>query len=365
MTRILVERLAMLFGRNERFLRNASRRPFLLRRLLILGKRHFWTTAIVSGSDAVATRGLRVPYAEPSAALGLEGFVLGINDEKEHRVQQNRIKHAIDASAAGHATGLERLDAVMRSGVRAGEPFDLDALVREAVTVWASELLGVAADAGPGLIAAGQAVVDRTYLANDYEGPMKPDKTAWAGRCQAVVGEYRIALTQPFPAGSIGSNLTGTPDEVKRDVIGLTGGPTALTVKAAVSIVQWALGRRRRWTALSCAAHRDDFRARLRTIVEEVPPEYFLPRHAADETARVLVSGWGDRKRHDTPFGSEPHLCLGEQWALDALAALLRPVFFHRRGRYVPGCAADVHRGLWVKLGSYRRGASEDVSYVA
>ena len=91
--RVLGERLAIAIGRRERLMALLPR-VSAVQKAALRANRRLSVAAVVAGSDSAETKKLLVPFANASKALGVEGFVLGI-DGPEHHLEAKRIGDAI------------------------------------------------------------------------------------------------------------------------------------------------------------------------------------------------------------------------------------------------------------------------------
>jgi cytochrome P450 len=287
---------------------------------------------------------LTVPYHEPGTALGLNGFVLGL-DGQEHEAEASRIATVLASAIAGHQRGLAIMRDWTASQKIAGREVDLKEFAEQAVTRWASSFLGVSDEARPLLVTAAAEVVARTYTNPTFPGCKFDEGKAAASKKQ--VDELRVAIERQngVPGGSVLHYLQlSRPGQATADVVGLSGGPIELVVECALVIVDWALKDPVNWSTLhSCAVQSElALTAELEPILSMFPPTAMVPRLDAKQKP-VMVTLWDPRRgsaRRVAPdlnpvFGFEPHVCLGKAHALEALGALLHDVFLHSMGTYV------------------------------
>jgi hypothetical protein len=356
------------------------------------------------GSDAE----LFVPYGEGGTALGITGFVMGL-DGKAHTLERDRLLPILQAARQGfppagegfppageelpHQRGLDAIDQLLATGLPAGNPFDVKVILEMGIAAWASSLFGVPTEfqslpTTPGgsleeevltanLMQIGRAVMSRTLFNVTL---LKSFDPSLAVQDKAIVGLFRERLADPPPppAGCVHALLLESDAETgnqraTNDMIGLIGGATELMLESALSILDWALASSKNWssahseaTGAPTPANFVDSVARLMAIA---PPQYFLIRQgnpgATEGQDLTLVGLWDRNKSLSTPasetdavFGIAPHRCLGRSLALDGLAHLLHPIFLHASAkaspRYKPS-APPINLPTWITLGPYRR----------
>lgn len=367
----LTKQTRWLMLRTGGYERHLLRRCNPVVQVLLWAKSRRWVK-LVAGHDPAATSALRVPYADPSAALGLTGFVLGL-DGASHAVEAGALAGVIADAAPGHLAGLGAAGRYATAAVPRGTAFDVGPIIEDGVLIWAAHLLGVDQVCVPGLRWVGGAVVERTYRVTEFLTAFDGPSAERAQEAVDTVERFRVDLRRvvtPAPAGTVRAalgvrhgDLAGSPPSPStiRDIIGLTGGPVELTRKAAMSVVSWALADSRRWStvhSLLADPPVDDEgaasqRSRMRTVVSSCPPEYLLPRWDAagkPVLVRLWREGGGTDQVPDAVFGAAPHRCLGEQLSLDALIAVLTPVFAGPGGRWTPPLAGDAATGLWITI---------------
>ncbi len=314
---------------------------------------------------------LQVPYKEAAAALGMPGFLLAENCPDVHATAQQRLKDAMKTVRKGqaHSNGLTDALLHVQTELRLNEPVNLAAILDEAVDIWAIQLIGVTSASAQGLDVAARRIVERTYYMNEFFHKLQSPNDI-----ENLVKEFKKGLPSEdgCPPNSIGA-------VTNEDVLGLIGGPRVLTSMAALGILQWSWRLPWRWNRIRRSLppeYRDnpwllpcantirssgtndlsttvsdteclstpksdteclsEFRREIDRALRHEPPTYAVircrkprvfrclkPRHVALRTYRSFG--------RTEVFGINPHKCLGDQLALDALVAILLPVFRQKR----------------------------------
>jgi hypothetical protein len=244
--------------------------------------------------------------------------------------------------------------------------------VEHAVVNWAEQLLGLVDPAvqkqcpevhfRSELMMASRSIVDETYLESSpfwktTNEPRSPESLANS----TIVESYRKHLCIWNKAhGATQSNFTilsklkpAEASNVLRDMVGLTGGPVALTVDAAESILRNLVSRPKQWKKYHCKLVNGGFtRSDVMDLVKRVPPDYFVLRHKKETGKRVVIAtGFRKAKYATDGFGVEPHRCLGKDLAIDALQEILTPLLAFQYATIDPPNRRDLkRRSLWVRL---------------
>jgi hypothetical protein len=305
--------------------------------------------------DPERDRDLFVPYGPGGSAIGIDGFVLGL-DGGQHASERERIGAVLDACrddpATAHRSGLEGAVSFMTAALEADRPIDLKPVFDAAIAGWANVFFGCTA--GTHVMALGRSVMYRTLFNTDFTAEKLVDlhrqqrDESRVNTAQPVIGDS-LATAAPT---TVGAGLRdNNPEVATRDVIGLIGGATELMLESCLSIVEFAICHPDQWRAAYEGAlvseTPDGFRETVAKLISAAPPQYALVRRRSSEpgSGHVVVTlydsdrarlPWPDVNALDPAFGIEPHRCLGRDLALDALAAILLPVFRFRSASLGP-----------------------------
>ncbi len=331
---------------------------------------------------------LFVPYEDGGTALGITGFVLGLDGE-QHTVERNRLTPILADARIGdpHAEGLGVVDEILAIGLPSGNPFDVKVICEKAISAWAAKLFGVAENyegttdgaQGSGFLSAnlmqiGRAVTSRTVFNTHF---LKTFDEELAVADNAVVELFRESIQPdppnvvPAPPGCIHALLQDSDSNTAtNDMIGLIGGATELMIESVLSILDWALANPKNWRKAHEEARKaqapSQFVEKVASLMSVAPPQYFLIRKGTEGPTEgqdlTLVGLWEQTtfptnvSVNDPVFGIAPHRCLGRSLALDALAHLLHPIFLHATAKASPRhkpSAPPINRPTWITLGQY------------
>jgi cytochrome P450 len=284
------------------------------------------------------------------------GFVLALDGEAHDR-ERERISNVLKNAVAAHRDGLELVRTV--SGESAGataHTLDIASYASTMAVEWTCSFFGLPVDAKPILATAAAAIVTRTFENPTFPGcPFNPQLAAKSKQQVSVLTEIltRQQESDDLRNGTVFWELVhgpnANPDRAIADVIGLVGGPVELVSQSVKVVVDWALQSPQNWVLLQASANRSEqsLAQELEPVFSTCPITAMVPR--LDERQRpVMVALW-DSRRGKAPrtapdlnpiFGIDDHACLGRDHALEAVAAITRPLF-QRSG------AAFVHKDSW------------------
>lgn len=406
--RVQWAKLGWLFFNNHRFIMGRVR-------LTTIGRLGIWKTY---GNWNVKMKWPRpentpnnyvMPHTVAAENLGISGFVLALDDiqqcpsaHTEERKRLQAVLEAVRSPNSGHQTGMDEISRVMRSAVKSGARVDLLGPIEHAVVNWAEHLLGLS---NPGvqaacpslqfrsqLMRASRSIVDETYLEPSPFWREKPEalspnvliSKAACSRNQEtistqketvngkIVETYKDRLatylqhfrsSAPNKTGNtilsrlVGDTEVNNDEQVLRDLVGLTGGPVALTVDAAESIVRHLVSRPTQWKKYhDLAANKGLTRSDVMDLVKRVPPNYFVIRLETGSDSKhpkkvVVATGFRKAKYATDGFGIEPHRCLGKDLAIDALQKILEPLLAFQFATIDPPSRRDLkRRSMWVRF---------------
>jgi cytochrome P450 len=294
-----------------------------------------------------------VPFAEPSKDLGMADFVLSLNGS-EHLAERRRIESVLKTSGPKHNEGLEAIRN-LQDGSLTSDTVNIETYASAAAVEWTSVYFGLDGAAKSKLASAAKEIVKRTFENPTFPGCKFDEKAA--AKARAEVGELANAIkaivadtpTVDLPAKSVLAELRcpregAKPERAVADILGLVGGPVELVKQAAQNTVHWAIQDPKNWALLRNRALVGEVALgqELEPVLSMVPITSLIPR--LDRAQRpVMVALW-DARRSDAPrvapdlnpiFGRDPHKCLGKDQALEALAAMLHPIFLHTGAAFI------------------------------
>jgi hypothetical protein len=351
-----------------------------------------------------------MPHTPAAENLNISGFVLSLDDIQQcpsaHTEERRRLQAILDAVRSpnsGHQTGMDEISRVMRSALKSGARVDLLGPIENAVVIWAEHLLGLA---NPGaraacptlhfrseLMRASRSIIDETYLEPSPFWREKPEALIPKTTCPInhetfftknetketketvngkIVETYKDRLAtylcqfrrcDPSQTGNtilsrlVEATEAKNDEQVLRDLVGLTGGPVALTVDAAESILRHLVSRPTQWKKYhDLTTNKGLTRSDVMDLVKRVPPNYFVIRLETGQDFTqpkkvVVATGFRRAKFATDGFGMEPHRCLGKDLAIDALQKILEPVLAFQHAAIDPPSRRDLkRRSMWVRF---------------
>jgi len=301
-----------------------------------------------------------VPYQARSAELGLGGFALALDGER-HAAARSLLVEVLGEAVPSHRGGLEAARHAAVDQLAGASPVtDLVTDVAEpALVAWFERWSGLTGHGGS-LLRTAEVIHHATFL-NPATGRERDADLRARARAHELVAAERARLVQALAGGlpdadpsSFGRRLlarldrpTADPvvadlDDVASQVLGLTVGPLALTLRSVASVLDRLLDEPATLAAIAAGGPIVAQEQVLRLVAERPPLPGVLrrlttpvrvPRRRGHRTARVpagLVVAYAEAYAGDggadPTFGHGRHACLGRRHAAEVAGEIVLAV---------------------------------------